>query len=239
MSQPISSSNASSAANTSHDPTLDETGQICRSDASGGSPPEPPPSPPPAVKKLVGAVSPPLVLPSMSAAHNNAQRTSELNGIAPYANAGFTGAGDALYAGAALLKGHDAKSGLDVEVLSASTQLRIPGRHGQEEHQVALVRVGHSSANGSASVEIATARINGGTHNDDGSEGFNFGIGASALAVEATAGSVNSFTYGVAASVGGGASTGLRDLDGDGQQELCVKVSYGPVTVGACVENPL
>jgi hypothetical protein len=34
-------------------------------------------------------------------------------------------------------------------------------------------------------------------------------------------------------------SLGVRDKDGDGDHEVCAKISIGLVTLGACVETPL
>jgi hypothetical protein len=84
-----------------------------------------------------------------------------------------------------------------------------------------------------------TARANIGIHNDDGSTGFNLGVGATAVGFEGTVGGTSALTYGVAASVGAAVSVGVRDIDRDGSGELCARVSIGPVTVGACLENPL
>lgn len=238
MPEPISSSNPISSS--SYDPTLDEGGQVCRSDAPNSSQSAPPPtssSPPsPAVSKLVGAVPPPpatLPAPSPSTANNNAERTSERSGIGPYASAGWVGDHSGTYAGVALLKGRDPKSGLDVEVLSASVQ-----SGSQIEVQAGLVRLGKSTPQGSVGVEVMTARANYGSHNDDGSVGLNIGAQATAIGAEGTYGSATSATVGVSAGVGAAGSFGVRDLDEDGNDEICAKVSYGPLTLGACIEMP-
>lgn len=248
MPEPISSANASSSSSNQYDPTLDEDGQVCRSDApnSSQSAPqalatiEPEPAPSPAVSKLLGAVPPPPSAlppsskpPSPSTAHNNAERTSERRGIAPYASAGQVGDTYAVHAGVALLKGHDPKSGLDVEVLSVSGQVGT-----QEEWQAGLVRLGRSTSAGSFGIEAMTLRVNRGIHNDDGSVGLNMGAQVTALGGETTVGTVESLTLGVSAGAGAAGSFGVRDLDRDGEHEVCAKVSYGPVTVGACVETP-
>lgn len=244
MSEPISS-NVPRPSST-YDPTLDEASQSCRSDApnSSESPPttstSPEPAPSSAVSKLLSAVpAPPVTLPppskppAPSSAHNNAERTGERSGIAPYLAAGRVGETYGVYAGAALLKGRDPKSGLDVEVLSVSGQVGT-----QEEWQASLVRVGTSTPAGSVGVEAMTLRVSRGIHNDDGSVGFNMGAQLTALGAEGTSGSVDSLTFGASAGVGAGGSFGVRDLDGDGEHELCAKVSYGPLTVGGCVETP-
>lgn len=247
MPEPISSSSAASS-NTSYDPTLDEEGQVCRSDAPNSSQfaplvtatTQPEPASSPAVGKLLGAVpAPPVALPPSSqspppsTARNNAERTHERLGITPYLAAGQVGDTYALHAGTALLKGHDPKSGLDVEVLSVSGQVGT-----QEEWQASLVRLGKSTSAGSFGAEALTVRVNRGIHNDDGSVGFNAGAQVTALAAEATYGTVDSLTLGLSAGAGAGGSLGVRDLDKDGEHEVCAKVSYGPLTVGGCVETP-
>lgn len=132
-----------------------------------------------------------------------------------------------------MLKGHDPKSGLDVEVLSLSGQVGT-----QNEFQVGLQRIGRSSPSGSVGIEVLTARANMGIHNDDGSVGINAGAQATALGVETTLATVDSLTVGLSAGLGVGGSVGLRDLDKDGEHELCAKVSLGPLTAGVCVETP-
>jgi hypothetical protein len=184
------------------------------------------------VPKLVSSVArPPTVLPP--AANNNAQRTGEGVGVFSYASAGRTAGGDSLYAGVALIKGHD-KSGADIEVLSASAQVGA-----QNELQFGFQRVGLSGGGLTGSVEAFTLRAHMGAHNDDGSEGANIGVSATAVGLEGTVGGSTSGTFGVAAGVGFGASSGLRDQDRDGAKEYCVRVSVGPATLGLCVENPL
>ncbi len=243
MPEPISSSNSSQSSGLSRysDPTLDETGLVCRTDAPNSSQPPLLSEPPPAVTKLIGAASPPaLVLPPSSKgtppseAQNNAQRTSGQRDITSYANAGVTGgARDAAYAGAAALKGHDPKTGIEVEVFSGSAQAG-----GENEAQAGMVRLGLSGKNGSVTGEAFTLRANGGAHNDDGSIGINSGFVASLIGAEGTlAHGADSLTFG--ASLGGGVSVsvGLRDIDNNDKPELCVKVTSGPVTLGFCAED--
>lgn len=163
---------------------------------------------------------------------NNAQRTS---GREPtgYADSGVTSTGDTLYAGAAALKGRDPNTGVEVEVFSASGQLG-----GENELQAGFVRTGISGKNGSLGVEAFTARAAGGAHNDDGSVGINSGAQATAIAVEGTVPvGDGSLTLGASVSVGAAFSFGAKDADGDGRAEFCARLSYGPVTVGACVED--
>jgi hypothetical protein len=242
MPEPISSFSSPSSS-FSTDPTLDEGAKVCRTGANGSQPApaaisEPPPTPP-AVAKLLSAAPPPTSsLPPISAppsqAENNAQRTSERNGVTPYADAGITGGSrDALFAGAAGLKGRDAASGIEVEVLSVSAQIG-----GEHELQAALARVGTSGKYGSAGGEVFTARANAGAHNDDGSIGFNAGLAATIVGAEGTlTNGAHSITAGVSAGASAGLSVGIRDLDDNGINEWCVKVSAGPFTVGACWEG--
>ncbi len=246
MPEPISTSNSpqSSGLRPNSDPTLDETGLVCRSDAPNSSQ-QPRPTvtsePPPAVAKLISAASPPAsVLPPSSAstatseAQNNAQRTSERRGIGCYAAAGVTGGSrDAVYAGVAALKGRDPTTGIEVEVFGTSAQAG-----GELEAQVGMARLGLSGKNGSVGGEAFTVRANGGAHNDDGSIGINSGFVATLIGAEGTlARGADSLTFG--ASLGGGAavSLGLRDIDDNGVFEKCVKVTAGPVTLGICLED--
>lgn len=243
MPDPIRSSSPTISDSPSvSDSTLDEVGQQCRGDAPNRSEPPPQSSSSPAVTQLVSAVSRPATALSLPAAkgppptsaNNNAQRTTELSGIAPYAAAGKTAAGDALYVGVAGLKGHDPKSGLEVEVLSLSEQKGL-----QLESQAALVRLGQTKAAGSFNIEALSLRATHGIHNDDGSTGYNIGGLATALSGEVTLNhGADSLTLGLAAGVGAAGSVGLRDIDGDGEHEVCVKASIAEFTLGACVETP-
>lgn len=222
-------------------PYSDDVGQVSRADAPSSSLAMPEAVVAPAVRSLVDAVPrSSSVLPSLLSAsaplpaNNNAQRTAERVGVAPYAAAGTTTSGDTVFAGAALAKGRDAKTGAEAEVLSISAQVGA-----QSELQAGLVRVGGGSGLLAGSIESMTVRANVGIHNDDGSTGLNLGVGATALGAEATLGSATSASFGLAASVGAGASIGIRDLDKDGYEELCGRLSVGALTVGLCVESPL
>lgn len=242
MADPINSSRSPVSADSSYDPHLDEAGKVSRADAASSSQAEPVAAGSPAVPLLVSALPrPPSVLPppstsaAESAANNNAQRTSEHNGLSPYASAGTTAAGDSVYVSAAALKGRDARTGFEAEILSLSAQVGA-----QNELQASLVRVGGAGGIiGAASAEAITARASAGIHNDDGSTGLNLSLGATGVAGEVTLGSANSVTCGGAASAGGGASLGVRDADHDGKPELCGRVSWGAFTVGICLESPL
>jgi hypothetical protein len=167
-------------------------------------------------------------------AQNNAQRTSERVGISGYADYGITGDfRDAAYIGAAALKGRDPATGLEVEVFSISGQAG-----GENEVQAGMARVGVSGKHGSISAEFLTARGNGGAHNDDGSVGFNSGLVATGVGIEGTlVDGADSATLGVAVSWGASFSIGVRDIDANGEPELCVKGSVGFLTAGLCVED--
>jgi hypothetical protein len=241
MPEPISSSSTPVASSIGSDPTLDEAGQVCQSGAPNRSQPEPALSTPPAVDKLISAVPPPAselppasLTATPSLAQNNAQRTTEQNRIAPYAGAGITGDfRDSAYAGVAALKGHDVKTGLDVEVFSASAQVG-----GQNEVQVGLARLGLSGKHGSITTEFFTARANGGAHNDDGSTGGNSGALATVAGIEGTLlTDSSSFTLGFVAGGGAALSIGARDVDGDDIPEKCFKASIGIVTLGICTKD--
>ena len=249
MPDPIQSTSSAPPANASYDPCSDDVGKVSRADApnslsaqasANGLQSEPPAPSAPAVGKLVSAGSrPPFVLlptaasPPVSTANNNAQRTAERD-PAPYAEANVTASGDSVFVGGALLKGAVPKSNGAVEVMSLSGQIGA-----QTEVQLGFQRVTGTHGALSGSVETFTARANIGIHNDDGSTGFNVGAGATALGFEGSVGGASRLTYGVAAGVGAGVSVGVRDVDRDGNGELCARVSIGPVTVGACLENPL
>lgn len=133
-----------------------------------------------------------------------------------------------------MLKGVPPKSSGEVELLSVSGQIGA-----QTEVQLGFQRVAGTLGVLSGSVETFTARANIGIHNDDGSTGFNVGAGVTAVGLEGSVGGATRLTYGVAGGMGVGVSVGLRDIDDDGNSELCARGSYGPVTVGFCLENPL
>lgn len=132
------------------------------------------------------------------------------------------------------MKGRDPTTGIEVEVFSASAQV------GKEiELQAGMARVGVSGTHGSATMDVFTARVQGGIHNDDGSVGINVGYGTVILGAEGTYQSgANSLTLGISAGTGAAASIGTRDQDGDGNRELCAKASVQLLTVGFCVERP-
>lgn len=249
MPDPLSSNRSLQSPSPSYDRYSDDVGLMSRVDAPNSSQAqpaaissqaEPPATSSSAVSRLVSTVPslpstlpPPSPTPPAPAANNNAQRTEERLGAVPYASAGFTAAGDSVYASAAVIKGRD-PSGAAIEVLSASVQVGA-----QTEAQVGFQRVAGTRGALTGSVETFTLRANVGIYNDDGSTGFNIGGSATAVGFEGTVGGASSVTYGVAAGAGAAASVGARDVDRDGRTELCAKVVFGPVTAGACVESPL
>jgi hypothetical protein len=90
--------------------------------------------------------------------------------------------------------------------------------------------------------EVGTLEGHVGIHNPDGSTGFNVGIGAT------LAGATLNQNYGHTSETGGIANShrsavaahiGVRDADHNGKPEVCVGVSYGPMTVGGCAEIPI
>lgn len=184
------------------------------------APPASPAAPPPAVR--------------VPQATSNATRTTERDlASGAYASAGYAPGGHAAYVGAAIVKGRDANGG-EVEAMSASVQAGA-----QREAQVTVLRVGFSDSRVAVSGEAGTANAHVGIHNPDGSTGVNSGVGAVIVAAEGTFGDqANSLTVGIGVGVGAEASVGLRDKDGNGQPELCVRIGVKFATVGACVELP-
>lgn len=218
MPEPISSHGSGPVA-SSYDLTVDEAGAICRADGGDVVAPSHTESPAP-----LGAGAQLLV---------SQHRTSGQASIAPYADAGITSSNDAAYVGAAALKGRDPSNGIEVEVFSGSVQVG-----GENEAQAGLARLGLSGRSGSVTAEFLTARAHGGAHNDDGSIGFNAGARATGAGIEGTLVlGESSITGGVAVSLGADVQVGVRDLDNDGNVEVCAKVSVGFLTAGFCAEN--
>ena len=89
----------------------------------------------------------------------------------------------------------------------------------------------------SGTLDFATAGLHAGVENDDASHGANLGAAATLVGAEITVEYHGySFTFGESVSVGGGFSSGDRDVDGDGIRERCFKGSIGPLTFGFCDE---
>ena len=166
---------------------------------------------------------------------NNAQRTTANSKPDVYADARVTRDGTA-YAGAAMLKGRDESSGIEVEAFTGSVQVGL-----QNEAQVGMTRLGISSKDGSnsATMDIFTAQANAGFYNKDGSTGLNGGAMAVAVGVEGTASTgATGVTGGLSISAGVEGSVGVRDQDGDGYGEACLRVGLMFFTVGIQIEDP-
>jgi hypothetical protein len=143
---------------------------------------------------------------------------------------------DDYYAGAFMLSGRDAASGLEAEVFSASIH------QGERERavQVAMARMGASTDDGhfSTHVEVFTAQAHAALDNPDGSTGLGASMGTTIVGVDVT-GTLGPVSLTLAASVGAtvGGSMGVRDGDHDGKPELCGRVDFGVAGVGVCVEK--
>jgi hypothetical protein len=115
-------------------------------------------------------------------------------------------------------------------------------RPDQLDLQTGIPRIqSHASVAGvqlTAGVDSLNANAHLGSLNDDGSRGENIGAGANLLGGELNIDYKGwSLTLGVAASLGGSISSGEgRDIDADGVQERCFKMSLGPFTLGECDE---
>lgn len=143
---------------------------------------------------------------------------------------------DDYYAGAFMLSGRDAASGLDAEVFSAS----IHEGECERAVQVAMARMGASTADGyfSTHVEVFTAQAHAAFDNTDGSTGLGASVGTTIVGADVT-GTLGPVSLTLGASVGAtvGGSIGVRDGDHDGKPELCGRVDFGAGAVGVCVEK--
>lgn len=87
--------------------------------------------------------------------------------------------------------------------------------------------------------EAFSGRLGVGVDNRDGSCGLNAGGSVSLVGAELTAEySGNSLTLGGSLGQAAAGSIGLRDADGDGRPELCIRLEGGPGIFGACIESP-
>jgi hypothetical protein len=155
---------------------------------------------------------------------------------APYGDAGTTPTGDGVFAGAAMLKGRDARTGIGVEVMSVSGQVGAQNEVSLVEARLTTPKIPTSVT---GTVDVLTAHLGAGTRNADGSRGLNVGATAIGVGAEATIeGSGWSFTAGASLGVGGEASIGLRDADQDGHAEICVRAVFSWWTLGGCAELP-
>lgn len=136
-----------------------------------------------------------------------------------------------VFASAALLYGR--AGDFSLEVGSCSIQ-----DGAQTEAQCALLRVTRQGADGhSETLELLSAQAGAGSHNKDGSIGSNASAGASLFGLETTTrlGS-GSATVGVAFGPALDASSGVRDSDGDGALERCLRAGTTALG-GGCVED--
>jgi hypothetical protein len=165
-----------------------------------------------------------------SVGNNNAERVAQTPIELGHAETGTTANGSS-FASAALLYG---KMGdLSLEVASCSVQAGA-----QTEAQCALFRVTRQDpAGGSETSEVLSAKLGTGTHNKDGSVGANVSAGAALYGFETTTSiGAGSATLGVSAGPAIDVSYGVRDSDGDGALERCLRA--GAVAVGGdCVEE--
>jgi hypothetical protein len=183
----------------------------------------------PAPQRLIRR--PPPKTPEVAATYSNKERTEAITPVELWhAAAGQSTPGKTAYVEVALLKGSE--DGVRMEVASASAQGGV-----QKEMQVGLARFGADGKQGSAELRTIEAEAHYGTKNADGSEGYNFGASANAIAAEVSvAASGNQLTLGVFAGAGAEGSIGTRDADADGNREYCVRAGAGAVVGGLCIE---
>jgi hypothetical protein len=154
-----------------------------------------------------------------------------------YGDSGFESDGTA-YAEAALVHGRNPDTGFIADMAAVSARAG-----GQAEVEVTGLRIGVTGDEGRDELLLEGLTAGGavGSHNPDGSVGFNASVGASLASARAT---VNvrgsSVTLGTSVSVSAGFSVGKRDSDTDGVTEYCVSASIpgAPVSGGVCVEAP-
>ena len=186
----------------------------------------------------------------------HADRLRQYEGIAPRANVSVSAGGYVNRAHFAAAAGHDKKTGISMELLSASAQIGL-----QSSAKAAMVQVSVEgdkltqadrksvyAATGQLSADLVATKVEFGRHNSDGSKGFNAAASADLVSIEGTAdfsafGGIleGSLTAGGGIGVGGEVGVGFRDQDNDGKPELCARVGgkFGPGgTLGACLELP-
>ncbi|MEZ4287657.1 MAG: peptidoglycan-binding domain-containing protein [Polyangiales bacterium] len=152
-----------------------------------------------------------------------------------FVDAGVANDGNGYFAEAALLSGnvHD---NLDVELMRASTQIgRVTEAHATMSHLT------WNSTNGRSEIEgsVLTAHARSGAINPDGSIGFGVYVGAEAIGASATArNGADEISFGLSLGVGAGGHLGLRDVDTNGDLEVCAGLSVEFLSAGFCVELP-
>lgn len=145
----------------------------------------------------------------------------------------------AVYLEGAVLEGSDSKTGTKAEILGVKVKV---GPQSEATATGVHLEVGTNKGGPQRfSMDIGRATAHWGTHNADGSRGFNAGASANVAATEGTV-SVggNSATLGGSVGVGASGSVGVRDADRDGDPELCVSTSVGlgaGVSGGLCLER--
>lgn len=189
------------------------------------------------VNDLAGSGTPPTK-PTKSTDSSD-QRTSARDEISPYSDYGVTSSGDAVFASGALLKGRDPKTGIEVDLLSASMQVGL-----ETELQARLVSVGGSSDDGTKSggMDIVSARAAVGIHNPDGSTGLNVSLSGNIIGVQISGThDGEGGALGVGAGVGAEGFVGFGDSDSDGRPEFSARFSgkvLGAFTIGRTWEFP-
>lgn len=166
--------------------------------------------------------------------YERSQRPAHALGF--YPDVGITSGGAPSVTGAAT-KTDDPDTRIDTELFTVSARFGA-----QNDVRAGLERLDFKAgpADGwhwSGTVEMASARVHAGIHNDDGTEGANLGAGATLVGGEVTlAHGPWSLTAGAAISYGAAFSSGESDVDGDGALERCFKGSVGVATLGFCTE---
>jgi hypothetical protein len=158
--------------------------------------------------------------------------------VALSATLGPSSTRDSIRATAALARGRDPNTAIDVELFGASAEAGA-----ELEARIAAAHIRASTDEGESflGIDVFSAAAAAGIHNPDGSFGWNMGAMAVAVGVEGTLrlGSASSMTAGGAIGVGLEASVGLRDVDGDREPEVCMRAVVAGWTLGVCAEIPL
>lgn len=168
---------------------------------------------------------------------DNGQRISQAKGIQAFAKAEVTEDGIA-YLGFAALKGRDEKTGIEMDILSASVQTGS-----QNEAQASMAHLAVANTQGtSVGLDLFAVSAGAGVLNSDGSIGAN---GRALAVVGHLEGSLSTgatgLTLGASIGAGGEYSAGVRDRDHDGYGEFCARASLdlGPgITIGIQIEDP-
>ncbi len=167
---------------------------------------------------------------------NNAERAARTPAETFHVSAGWTG-NNSYHVTAGLAYGFDSATGAVMELGGVSLQ-----GGPQTEVQLTATRATIADEHGnSLSAEALTFQAGLGVHNKDGSQGYNVSLGATLVGAEGTADfGGGSITLGASIGLTAEASSGVRDRDGDGARELCVRVAVPavPISGGVCLEEP-